>query len=211
MSTADAYLADLAHAITRVDVPALDRFVGTVVDALTARRTIFLAGNGGSATAASHMAGDWASAATCVPGGPVSVSCLSDNTARLTALANDMSYEEVFSYQIEASASPGDLLMLLSVSGASPNLVRAAKTARTLNMEVLALVGHAGPLVDHCDVWLELGGGDYGLVEDLHIAVNHIVVRAIRGGVPHVYRPDAATPTHRRVPVEAQPGPDGRL
>jgi D-sedoheptulose 7-phosphate isomerase len=186
--TACRYLADLTQAIARVDTLELDRFVTRVIQALTGRRTIYLAGNGGSATAASHMATDWAAAATRVLGGPVAISCLSDSAARLTALANDVSYEEVFAQQIEAAAAPGDLLILLSVSGASPNLVRAAKCAQRLDLDVYALVGCLGPLIDHCDSWLAIGGGDYGLAEDLHIAVNHIVVRAIHGGLPQVCR-----------------------
>ncbi|MGW8526562.1 MULTISPECIES: D-sedoheptulose-7-phosphate isomerase [Nocardiopsidaceae] len=190
---AATYLADLTNAIARIDVAALERFVVTVVEALTERRGIFVAGNGGSATAASHIASDWA-AATNMLGGPVNVHCLSDNTARLTSLANDTSFEEVFSRQVEAMGRPGDLLVLLSVSGQSPNLVRAVKSARALDIGVLALVGYPGALANLCDTWIELGEGDYGLAEDLHIAVNHMVVRAMQGGVPQVYRPDEATP-----------------
>jgi D-sedoheptulose 7-phosphate isomerase len=113
---------------------------------------------------------------------------LSDNAAVLTALANDIGFAEVFSRQIQMRARPGDLLLMLSVSGESDNLERAAQTAQRRGMRVVAAVGNAGRIVRYCDPWVEFGNGDYGLTEDLHVALNHIVVRMLNGGEARRYR-----------------------
>jgi D-sedoheptulose 7-phosphate isomerase len=202
------YVDELIGAIGNLDTAVLGGLITRIIETIRGRRTVFLAGNGGSSSAASHMASDWSTAAVAAFGGPVTVTCLTDNTPRLTALANDASYVEALARLVESNSRPGDLLVLLSVSGSSPNLVQAAKTAQTADVSVLALVGHAGPLVNHCDAWLEFGEGDYGLVEDLHIAVNHIVVRALHGGVPQVFRPDRASqwPGERLLPPTPRRG-----
>jgi D-sedoheptulose 7-phosphate isomerase len=83
---------------------------------------------------------------------------------------------------LQLGAEPGDLLVLLSVSGASPNLLSVAQAAASAGVEVVALVGQPGPLVDIAHHWAAIGVGDYGLVEDLQVAVNHMVVRALSSG-----------------------------
>jgi D-sedoheptulose 7-phosphate isomerase len=107
---------------------------------------------------------------------------LTDSTPWLTALANDQGYECVFAEQLEAFASEGDVLVLLSCSGNSPNLVRAAETARAKNCETLALLGFDGGALrslvsDH--VLVPTPPGAYEVVEDVHGAVCHMVVRSL--------------------------------
>jgi D-sedoheptulose 7-phosphate isomerase len=110
---------------------------------------------------------------------------LADNPALLTALANDTSFEEVFAQQVALQAEPGDLLLVLSVSGTSPNLLRAADAARAAGARVVAWVGvTASSLAKHCDVCVSVDSDDYGLTEDLHLALNHIVVRLLCDGEP---------------------------
>jgi D-sedoheptulose 7-phosphate isomerase len=110
---------------------------------------------------------------------------MADNAAALTALANDYGYEEVFAYQLHLQAEANDLLLLLSVSGNSPNLVRAAQAARSLGMRIVAWIGAAGSALEkHCDACVNVGSDDYGLTEDLHLALNHVISRLLNGGEP---------------------------
>jgi D-sedoheptulose 7-phosphate isomerase len=190
------YLTDLSSAIDRIDQTALAELAALLYEAIVAGRRVFIAGNGGSAAAASHMASDW-SVPTPIPLSAVPVGdsrrqlpmiiALNDNIARLTAIANDHCYEEVFSRQIEGRGRPGDVLLILSVSGGSPNLVRAARLARRQGMSVLSVLGHRGSVAAESDHVVVLGAGDYGVTEDLHLAVNHMVVRLLDGGAARVY------------------------
>jgi D-sedoheptulose 7-phosphate isomerase len=177
------YLADLHATVQQMDLAAV---VAATHRALISGRTVFIAGNGGSATAATHMASDWANASAGLLASP-RVVALNDNVARLTAIANDHSYEEVFSRQLYGQGRPGDVLLLLSVSGNSPNLLAAARVAREQGMTVLAALGNRGSVAQLAHYTTVFGAADYGLTEDLHLAVNHMVVRLLDGG-PRVYR-----------------------
>jgi D-sedoheptulose 7-phosphate isomerase len=182
------YLADLREAVGSIDVLALGRIVERIASALRTGHTVFLAGNGGSATAAAHMAVDWMNAAI-LGGWRTSVVNLGESAGWLTAIGNDLDFTEVFAGQLGAQGRAGDLVVLMSVSGSSPNLVRAADTARGLGMHTIGLLGHPGELAQRCSLTALVGRGDYGLTEDLQISVNHMVTRALRGGRAHLYRP----------------------
>ncbi len=175
------YIEDLVLALTCIETATLTGLLDELLDALGAGRNVYVAGNGGSSTAAIHIASDLA-AASAPLAKTGSATALTENIARLTAIANDHSYDEIFSRQLHDAGRPGDVLLLLSVSGHSANLVRAAHAGRDLGMVVLAALGNAGPLsavVDHAVVF---GQGDYGLTEDLHVALGHMAVRLLRGG-----------------------------
>lgn len=176
------YLAELAQLTETVNARDVGRLVGAIVAAVRDHRTVFLAGNGGSAAAATHMVSDWSRAAASAGVRPVRIAGLADNMATVTGFANDMGYTDALALALQVGAEPGDLLVLLSVSGASPNLVSVARAAASAGLEVVALVGQRGPLTDIAHHWAAIGVGDYGLVEDLQVAVNHMVVRALSSG-----------------------------
>ncbi|MFF7725843.1 SIS domain-containing protein [Streptomyces sp. NPDC008001] len=183
--TATTYLRDLSELALRMDTDAVGRACREIVDAVLAGRTVFVAGNGGSASTAGHIVCDLLG--TCrVAGHPrARVIGLADNAAVLTALANDTCFEDVFAHQLTLQASAGDVLLVLSVSGESPNLLRAAETAEALGMSVVGWVGAtSSSLEKYCDSCVDIGSDDYGLVEDLHLAMNHIVTRVLTGGEP---------------------------
>lgn len=175
------YVEDLTLALAALDLDAATDVLQVLIRALWSGRRVLVAGNGGSSTAAIHVAADL-SAASAALDRPPHVLALTENIARLTAIANDHSFEEVFSRQLPGRAGPGDVLLLLSVSGQSANLVRAAETGRGLGMTVVAALGHAGALAAIADRTVVLGQADYGLTEDLHVALGHMVVRALGGG-----------------------------
>jgi phosphoheptose isomerase/N-acetylglucosamine-6-phosphate deacetylase len=188
------YLLELKRVAATVDPDALGRLIGVVVKAMRSGRAVFVAGNGGSAATAAHMVSDWSRAASRSGIAPARVSGLTDNLASLTGLANDLGYQEALAQRLLESGQAGDLLVILSVSGASVNLLNLAHAARGAGLEVAALLGRPGPVTRIADPWAAVGVGDYGLVEDLHGAVNHMVVRALSDGALPGLCPGEAAP-----------------
>lgn len=143
--------------------------------------TVFVAGNGGSATTASHMVTDLMFGRGLPEPGLRAIG-LTDNQAVITATANDVSYDEVFARQLRRLARPGDVLILISASGNSPNVVRAAEVARELDVTVIGLTGFdGGRLAGLSDVSVHVPSPPdaYGPVEDVHLIVNHMLVAAL--------------------------------
>ncbi len=175
------YVDDLILALTRIETGALTDVLESLVRAVHAGGRIFVAGNGGSSTAAIHIASDLMAASGTLASAP-QVVALTENIARVTAIANDHSYDEIFSRQLIGRGRPGDVLLLLSVSGHSTNLVRAATVGRNLGMTVLAALGNPGELAPLADRPVVFGQADYGLTEDLHVALGHMAVRMLRSG-----------------------------
>jgi D-sedoheptulose 7-phosphate isomerase len=175
------YVDDLTLALAQLETGAMTDVLETLVLALRAGDRVFVAGNGGSSTAAIHIASDLTAASDGLSAAPHAVA-LTENIARVTAIANDFSYDEIFSRQLAGWGRPRDVVLLLSVSGHSANLVRAAKAGRELGMTVLAALGNAGEIARLADRSVVFGQADYGLTEDLHVALGHMAVRVLRGG-----------------------------
>ncbi len=205
---ARGYLEYCASLLGRFDLGALERFVEILEQARLDGRTIFLAGNGGSAATASHFASDLA-LGTYVPGEqPFRAVSLADNMASLSALGNDQGYEQIFVGQLRTLLSPGDVLVVISASGDSPSVVRAAEYVNAHGGTTVGLLGFAGGelrrMCHHC-VHVETPAGEYGPVEDLHLVIDHLVttylLRRLRGRAqagqarPHLDtgRPDERT------------------
>ena len=183
--TAAEYFKSLSDLALRMDLEAAGRAAQEIVDTILADRTVFVAGNGGSASTASHVVCDLLGTCRAAGRPRARVVGLADNASTLTALANDTGFEEVFAHQITLQATPGDLLLLLSVSGESPNLLRAAEAARARGVRVVAWVGVAASALDkRCDTCVSVDSDDYGLTEDLHLSLNHVVARLLCGGRP---------------------------
>lgn len=180
----ERYLHDLSAVAERIDTHRVAAAFDHILERLQAGATVFLAGNGGSASAASHLASDWLEAAR-KESGAACIMALADNVATVTRIANDHSYNDIFSRQLESFGTAGDVLVLLSVSGCSQNLVTAAHTARDAKQTVISLLGAPGVLAELSDITVVMGDGDFGLTEDLHIALGHAFVRRLRGG-PHI-------------------------
>jgi D-sedoheptulose 7-phosphate isomerase len=178
---AQTYLRDLRTMLEKVDAAAVAAAVGLLARAHDDHRTIFICGNGGSAATASHMACDLAKN-TCAPDRRrLRVIGLCDNVAWLSALANDRGYESVFVEQMSNLLEPHDVLIAISASGDSPNVVRAAEFARSHGARVVGLTGFGGgKLKTLSDVCVVLDSNCYGLVEDGHLAINHIFTEALR-------------------------------
>jgi D-sedoheptulose 7-phosphate isomerase len=176
------YLQGFEAVLHLIDVDAVQAIVRRLQDARDSRATIYLAGNGGSAATASHWANDLGKGAKTSGQASIRVMSLADNTAWLTALANDEGYERVFAGQLENFAKPGDVLVVLSASGNSPNLLRAVELARARRLITIGLLGFDGgalkTMVDEV-LLVPTPKGAYGLVESGHALVCHILTACL--------------------------------
>ena len=140
-------------------------------------KQVFTLGNGGSASTASHMAADLAKNTIGTNMRRFRVLSLNDNAAILTSLANDLGYENVFREQLENLVRPGDLLIALSASGRSPNVLKALRYAQAQCAQTACLLGfEGGDAASLCDVAIIVPTEHYGVVEDVHLIINHILV-----------------------------------
>jgi D-sedoheptulose 7-phosphate isomerase len=172
------YRARLVEILDGVDLDAVARAVDVIFDAWNRRALVLIAGNGGSASTASHCANDLAKATRVADRLPMRAVSITDNASLMTALANDDGFERVFSHQMETLFRPGDVLIAISASGNSPNIVDAAQHALDNDGRVIALTGFGGgKLADIADVTVHAPTehGEYGPVEDVHLIVNHMI------------------------------------
>jgi D-sedoheptulose 7-phosphate isomerase len=181
----EKYLQAFAALLDRVDMDAVERVSLHLACARSTGSTVFVAGNGGSAAIASHWVNDLGKATKCDGFKPMRVMCLSDNVSWLTALANDEGYERVFSGQLENFARAGDVLIVISSSGNSMNLVRAVELAKTREVLTIAFLGFdGGALKEKVDdyIWLPTEKGSYGLVEPGHEMICHLLTKCLAEG-----------------------------
>jgi D-sedoheptulose 7-phosphate isomerase len=175
---ARAGLAELAALATRVaeqQGDAIAALVEVYVGTLRAGGTLLFAGNGGSAADAQHIATEYV-VRYSHNRRPLPAIALTTDTSLLTAGANDLGFDEIFARQVEALARPGDVLVLHSTSGESPNLVRAAQAAKMKGVTVVALLGKSGgALKDLADHSLVVPSDDTSHIQELHLAVEHIL------------------------------------
>ena len=173
------YLRAQKEALDSIPVEEVAQIIQKFGEALREDRQIFVFGNGGSAANASHFITDLGKGASDKL--PRRFRCLSlnDNVAWLTALGNDYAYEDVYLGQLQNYARPGDLVLVMSVSGNSPNLVKAVEWARKQGVYTIALVGgKRGKLAELADQTLVIDSTHYGRVEDAHMGICHMICYA---------------------------------
>lgn len=182
MTDLDQYIGKLEHALQGVDRDAFTRVATAITRAHSEDRLVLVCGNGGSAATASHMVNDLvkapAEAARCRP---IRAMALTDSAPLLTAFANDLAYSQAFAKQIEALGRPGDLLIALSASGNSENVLEAAKTARAVGITVVGMTGfQGGKLKDLVDIHLNVPCPFIAVVEDAHLILEHALVETLK-------------------------------
>jgi len=177
----EAYLAETATAASSVEGTALEQAAAILLDAYASGAAVFACGNGGSAAIANHLQCDHLKGVRTATDLSPRVISLSSNVELLTAIANDIAYEDVFAYQLQSQAGRGDVLIAISSSGRSANIVRAIEWARDNGMHTIALTGFGGgDALKLADVAIHVEGSNYGIVEDLHQAAMHALAQYIR-------------------------------
>jgi len=174
-----SYLQAQKNALDSIPVEAVANLVSLLAATLKANRQVFVIGNGGSAANASHFATDLGKGSSDKLGRRFRVLSLNDNVSWMTALGNDYSYDDVFVGQLQNYAQPGDLLLTLSVSGNSPNLVKALKWANHHQLHTVALVGaKRGAMADLAQHVVVINDTHYGRVEDAQMGICHLLCYA---------------------------------
>jgi D-sedoheptulose 7-phosphate isomerase len=176
------YFQQVAALGDTVNLSDLEAVIGILRQARRNGACIFVIGNGGSAATASHLAADLANAPRRAGLPALRVFSLADNAACLTALGNDEGFENVFVSQLDSHARAGDVVLAISASGNSPNLLRAIELAKARGATTLALVGFdGGALSDMVDraVWVRSEVGAYGPVEDVQLMLGHIITTCL--------------------------------
>jgi len=172
------YVQRLGQLLDKLDVEALASIIDQIERVRAEGKTIYLIGNGGSSATASHMAEDLAFGTRFREGARLRALCLTDNQPYMTAAANDIGYESVFEEQLRNLLQPGDVVLAISASGNSPNVVNAVEYANRHDAVSIGLVGFdGGRLKESCQIILHVPTehGEYGPVEDIHLILDHII------------------------------------
>ena len=175
------YRDRLAGALGGVSDADINAVTTVLSDARSKGARVWIVGNGGSATTADHFATDL-SRCTDATGVPVRAMSLCSNQGILTATANDFGYEYIFIRQLQILGSAGDILIAISASGASPSIVDAILWAKENSIRSVAFTGFkGGPARAHADLSVHVPSvmGDYGVVEDVHLTICHMVAEAL--------------------------------
>jgi len=177
----DSYAEEMSRAMKTIDPAAFDRAAGILIEAYLSGARTFSCGNGGSASIANHIQCDHVKGVRTATDLTPQVLSLSTNVELLTAIANDLGYENVFVYQLQSQSGPGDVLMAVSSSGRSPNIVQALTWARDHGLRTIAITGfNGGEARAVAEVSVHVECTNYGIVEDLHQAIMHALAQYIR-------------------------------
>ena len=176
MERIQEYISHLQGVLDRLCLPDVRGSIDLVMQAYHADRQIFVIGNGGSASTASHIATDLGKG-TSLPGvRRFRVISLTDNASTMTAWSNDVCYEDVFLEQLKNLVNPGDLVIAISASGNSENIIRAIRHAKDVGCKTIGWTGFGGgKLQQLTDVSVVVDSHEYGPVEDVHLILNHIL------------------------------------
>jgi phosphoheptose isomerase len=198
-------LVDGSRVRADLDVAAIARAAALLRDAVLAGKKVLLCGNGGSAADAQHIAAELVGRFV-LERRPLAAIALTTDTSALTAIANDYGYEHVFSRQVDALGAEGDVLVAITTSGTSPNVVAAAAVARTRGMKVIGLTGGKGAaFVAACDAGVAVPSTVTARIQECHITIGHLLCEVVDlafavapAGTPGVTigAPAAAAETH---------------
>ena len=175
------YFNELKRCIDLLDVNEIERIEKLIVNTIKNRGSIYIIGNGGSSSTASHYVVDFTKKLDFNELPRVNIYNLSDNISTVTAYANDISYEDIYFEQLKNKIVNSDMLIVLSASGKSKNLLKAAKYAKERKASVVSIVGNfEGEVLKFSDYKLIIDSKDYGIIEDIHLSLNHVISSNIK-------------------------------
>jgi D-sedoheptulose 7-phosphate isomerase len=175
------YTVDVMQRVVNSDFQKLTTITQRLIEAKMAGNTIFTAGNGGSAATASHICNDLVKGCRVGDREGFKAVCLADSNAIISCLANDFSYEDIFSIQLKTFAAENDVLITFSGSGHSPNIISVLKTAREMGVCTIGFSGRdGGKMKDLCDLLLIASTDSMEQIEDMHLLYSHAMICSVK-------------------------------
>ena len=176
------YFKEITNVFSALDMSEIDQAISRIIKTQQSGNTIFTCGNGGSAYAASHYITDWNKMYSLKTGQNFKGISLCDNIGSITAYANDINYNDIFSGQLRSLGTSGDLLIVISGSGNSKNLIEALKTAKENSIQTMAFVGYdGGQCKSLSENVVHVPSFDMQFCEDIHLMLGHIIMKKICG------------------------------
>ena len=180
-SAFDGYATRLASALQTQDWSPVKLLAAELAHAWEEHRHVFICGNGGSAANANHWANDFLYAVTSGSGRGMLMTALTANSSIITCLGNDIGYDKIFSAQLATQGRKGDILIVLSGSGNSPNILLALEQARDMGIKSVALLGFSGGAARNlADLVIHFPIHDMQIAEDMQLITAHMLVQALR-------------------------------
>ncbi len=172
------YISKLKNLLENIDPKIIQEIVTSLENTIENQSRIYILGNGGSSATASHMANDLGAGLRRRDILNLDIISLADNTPVNTAIANDIGFENIFYMQLKGLLKEDDLILAISCSGNSPNIIKAVKYAKSLKVKIIGITGFdGGELKKLSDInfHVKTSKGEYGLVEDMHMILDHIL------------------------------------
>ncbi|MDB2603310.1 SIS domain-containing protein [Planktomarina temperata] len=175
------YIDEMQKGYESIDVVKLGEVVNVLTSAIKRNATIYTCGNGGSSAISEHFVCDFLKGASTGTSVQPIVHSLSSNNSTITAVANDITFDDIFSFQLERYGKEGDILLCVSSSGNSPNILKVLSMAKSKNIKTISFVGFSGGgAKDISDDCIHIPSKNYGVVEDVHHSLMHMLAQYIR-------------------------------
>ena len=167
--------------LNKINKKELKNIIKEILTAVKKQRNIFSCGNGGSASTAEHLSCDFSKQACSDTNLNIKVFSLNSNVSLMTAVANDISYDDIFSFQLNKFGKPNDVLLLFSVSGSSKNILKCAKVAKRKKIKIISFTGFNGGKIKKISKYnINFATNNFGIVEDCHLSIMHFISQYIR-------------------------------
>ncbi len=177
----EAYLSEIRSTLNKLPIDTIEQVVNLLYEARDQKKRVFLFGNGGSAATASHLACDLTKGAGMNGKPRMRAMALTDNVPLISAWANDSSYEHIFAQQLQDQVEPGDIVIGISGSGKSPNVLNGIRAARSAGAITIGLTGFdGGDLKNLVDICIVVPDNSIDQVEDVHLLLGHIITSCLR-------------------------------
>ena len=178
--TVENYLESYRDLLNKIDTFQIENTIELIKNKINEKKAIYTCGNGGSAHTASHFITDWKKMYHLASGKKIYAHALTDNIGLITAYANDLNYEKIFSEQLKPVLNEDDLVICISGSGNSKNILSAIEYANSINADTLGILGYdGGQAIKKCKHKILVKCFDMQLVEDFHLQIGHMVMKSI--------------------------------
>ncbi len=181
------YISEEIECLNKIDINEIDRALNSLEEALVRGNKIFVFGNGGSASTASHFQNDFNYLNRGTNFKKFQFVCLNDNIPTIMAIANDIGYDAVFRYQIEGRMREGDIVIAISCSGNSKNVLEAVEYAKDNKNQVIGVTGFTGGrLKEMADISLHVPINNMQIAEDVHLMFNHLMMHILNKAIANL-------------------------